>query len=87
MVARCDGGDARPDLADDACALMAEDRREQPLAVEPVQRVGVGVADAAGLDLDQDLARPRAFEVEFDDLELLLRFEGDGGTGLHGWFL
>jgi hypothetical protein len=26
----------------------------------------------------------RAFEIELDDLERLLGFEGDGGAGLHG---
>ena len=62
---------------------MAEDRREDALAVEPVERVGVGVADAGRLDLDQHLAGLRAFEVDLDDLERLLGFEGDGGAGLH----
>src|SRR6476661_714565 len=47
VVARFDAGDAGPDLADDTCALVAEDRRKQPFAVEPVERVGIGMADAS----------------------------------------
>src|SRR3546814_12397119 len=49
-----------------------------------VERVGIGVADARRHDLDQHLARLRAFEVEFDDFQRLLRFERNGGAGLHG---
>ena len=71
------------DLAHDARALMAEDEGKMPFAVEPVERVGVGVADAGRHDLDQHLARLRPFEVELDDLERLLGLEGDGGAGFH----
>ena len=60
VVARLHAGDARPDLADDARAFMAEDRGEDALAVEPVERVGVGVADAGRHDLDQHFAGLRA---------------------------
>src|SRR3546814_7367077 len=84
MVAGDDAGDARAYLAHHARALMPQHAREQPLAVEAVERVGIGVADARRHDLDQHLARLRAFEVEFDDLQRLLRFERNGGAGLHG---
>ena len=83
MVAGLHAGHARPDLAHHARALVAEDRREDAFAVEPVERVGVGVADAGRHDLDQHFALLRAFEVDLDDLERLLGFEGDGGAGLH----
>jgi hypothetical protein len=36
----------------DAGALVAEDRRKQPLGIGPGQRIGVGVTDPGGLDLD-----------------------------------
>ena len=62
---------------------MAEDRGEHALAVEPVERVGVGVADAGRHDLDQHFAGLGPFEVDLDDLERLLGCEGDGGAGLH----
>ena len=83
VVARLDAGDARPDLQHHARALMPQDRGEQALGIQPVQGVGVGVADACGLDLDQHLAGLGAFQVDLDDLQRLLGFEGDGGAGLH----
>jgi hypothetical protein len=46
---------------------------EDPFAVEPVERVGVGMADARRHDLDQDFALLRAVEIDLDDLERLLR--------------
>ena len=83
MVAGLHAGHARADLADDARALVAEDRREDAFAVEAVERVGVGVADAGRHDLDQHFALLGPLEVDLDDLERLLGFEGDGGAGLH----
>src|SRR3546814_11026553 len=83
MVAGLDAGDARPDLAHDAGALMPQYAREHALAVEAVERVGVGVTDARRHDLDQHLARLRASQVEFDDFERLLRFERNGCAGPH----
>jgi hypothetical protein len=41
------------------------------------------MADARRLDLDQDFAGLRSFQVDLDDLERLLGFESDGGTCLH----
>ena len=83
MVADRDAGDAGADLADDAGALVAEDAREQPVRIEPVEGVGVGMADAGRHDLDEHLAGARAVEVDLDHLERLLGGEGDGGAGLH----
>jgi hypothetical protein len=62
---------------------MAEDRGEQTLGVGARQREIVGVADAGGLDLDQDLARLGAVEVHIHDLQRLSGFERDGGTCAH----
>ncbi len=84
MVARLHAGHARADLAHDAGALMAEHAREQAFQIEPVQRVGIGVADARRHDLDQHFAGLGPFEVELDDLERFLRFECNGGASLHG---
>ena len=83
MVARLHAGHARPHLAHNASALMAEHAREQPFRIEPVQRVGVGVTDARRHDLDQHFARLGAFEIKLDDLQQLLRLERYGCTGLH----
>ena len=87
MVAGLHRGDARAHLADDAGALVAEDRGENPLAVEAVQRIGVGVANARRLDLDQHLAGLRTLQIKLDDLKRLLRLERDGGACLHLPFL
>ena len=75
---------ARTHGADDACALVAQHRGEDPFAVQPVQGVGVGMADAGRHDLDQNLALLRAFQVDLDDFQRFLRLEGDGCTGFHG---
>ncbi len=76
--------DARSDLDDDAGTFVAEDRREQALGIKPVERIGIGVANARGLYLDQDLAETRTFKVDLDDFQRLFGFERDGGTGFHG---
>jgi hypothetical protein len=83
MIARLHRGDAGPDLAHDARAFMAKDRGENALAVQTIQRIGIGVANARRLDLDQDFAGLGAFQVELDDFKRLLGFKRDCGTCLH----
>ena len=83
MIAGLDRRHARPDFADDAGALMTEDRRKDSFAVEAVERVGVGVTDSGRLYLDEDLAGLRAFQVDLDDFKRLLGLECDSGAGLH----
>ena len=83
MVAGFQRGDAGADLAHDAGAFMAEDRREDAFRVGARQRVGVGVADAGRHDLDQHLAGLRAFDVDGLDGERLAGFPGDRGAGFH----
>ena len=58
VVAGLHAGHAGADLAHHRPRPLAEDRREDALAVEAVERVGVGVADAGRHDLDQHFARP-----------------------------
>jgi hypothetical protein len=62
---------------------MAQNRGEQALRVQTAQGVGVGVANARGFDLDQDLTSLGAFQIDLDDFQRLLGFERDGGAGLH----
>jgi hypothetical protein len=57
VIAGLQRGHALAHLEHDARALMAEDRGEQALGVGARQGEFVGVADAGGLDLDQNLAR------------------------------
>ena len=72
-----------PDVDHDARALVAEDRREQPLRVRARKRELVGVADAGGLDLDQHFAGPGALELHMGDRQRLARFERHSGTHVH----
>ena len=77
-------GHPRPDLDHHPRALMAEDARKNPLRVQTVQRIGVGVADAGGLDLDQHLPGPRPLQIDLDNLQRTFGLKGDGGAGFHG---
>ena len=83
MVARLHRGDARSDLTNDAGTLVAENRRENSLAVEAVERIGIGMANSRRLDLDQDLAGLGALQIQLDDLKWLLGLERNSGTCLH----
>ena len=55
-----------------------------PSLSKPVERIGVGVADAGRHDLDQHFTLFGTLQVDLDDLERLLGFERDRGAGLHG---
>ena len=83
MIAGFERRHARPDLAHDAGALMAEDRREHALGIGTRERVGVGVADAGRHDLDQHLACFRPFDRDRLDRERLARFPRHRCLRLH----
>ena len=74
---------ARAHVHDDARALVAEHRGEETFGVLAAQGVGVGVADAGGLKLDEDLALLGAFELDVFDDERLLGLVRDGSLDLH----
>ena len=84
MIALFHSGHAGTDIDDDAGALVAEDRRKQPLGVGAGQGELVGVADAGRLDLDQNLAGTRAFELDGGHFERFAGAEGYGGANIHG---
>src|SRR5665213_2017025 len=84
MVAGLDRGDAVADLAHDARAFMSENRREDAFRIGAGQRVGVGVANAGRLDLDQHLAGLRSFDVDGLDGERLAGLPGHRRAGFHG---
>jgi tetratricopeptide (TPR) repeat protein len=84
MIARRHGRDAAPHFAHDPCALMAEDGGKEAFGVKTIERVGVGVADAGGLDLDQHLAGARALQVDGFDGQRGAGLPGHGCAGLHG---
>src|SRR5690606_7007974 len=83
VVALAEAGHARADLDHHAGALVAENRREEPLRIGAGERELVGVADAGRLDLDEHLEGLRPLELDGGDLERLSRLEGDGGTDIH----
>ena len=83
VIAGLDRRHARPYFADDARALMTEDRRKDAFAVESIKRVGIGVADSGRLYLDENLTSFWAFKINLNDFERLLGFERDSSAGLH----
>ena len=84
MIARFDRGHPRPNLTHDARALMPQNRGEDALTVEPVERIGVGVADTRCHDLDEHFPGLRAFEVELNNFQWHLGFKRNSSAGLHG---
>ncbi|GCA53576.1 hypothetical protein KGO5_06047 [Sinorhizobium sp. KGO-5] len=64
---------------------MTEDRREQPLRIGPRQREIVGMADAGRLHLDQHLAGPRAFELDFGHDKGFSGLNGQSSASAHGF--
>ena len=62
VVAGFDGSDRRPNLADDAGALVAEDERRLRGPV-PAHGVQIAMAHAGRLQLDEYLARARRVEL------------------------
>src|SRR5437899_12918831 len=83
MIARLDRRYARADVANDAGALVTEDRGKDSLTVETVKRIGVGVTDPCRLYFDEDLTGLRPIQINLDDLERLFGFERDCGACLH----
>src|SRR5262249_42840252 len=71
-------GDARSDLHDVAHGLVAQRARELRRDVA-LGDVHVGVAQAAGLDADEDLARTGLGGGDFLDRPLAVDFGDDGG--------
>jgi len=87
MIAGLHRSDAGSHFADDAGAFMAEDRGEDPLAVQAVERIGVGVANPRRLDFDKDFTGPGPLQIQLDDFKRLLCLERDCGACLHLPFL
>src|SRR5271157_4925953 len=71
VIALPDAGHARADVDHDSRPLMPEYGGKEPLRVGARQGELVSVADAGRLDLDENLARFRAVEIDLHDLERL----------------
>ncbi len=72
-----------PTRLDDARALVTEHARRVPGRVGAGGRVQVGVADAAGDEPDEHLARPGLGELDVLDDERLAELLEHGGADLH----
>jgi hypothetical protein len=83
MVIPLQRSDAGPDLADDACALVPENRRKLALGIETGKSVSVGMADAGRHDLNEHLSGLRPFKADGFDGQRLSRFPGHCGSGFH----
>src|SRR5260370_23890538 len=84
MIAGFYRDDPGAHFTNDSGALVAEDRGKNALAVKAVKGVGVGVANAGCLDLDEDFSRLRTIQIKFDDLKRFLCCECNSGAGFHG---
>src|SRR3546814_8722471 len=84
MIANFHGGHARSHFPYNPRALMAKDRRKNPLAILALQRVSVGMADACRHDFYQNLARLGPIQIDFMDFKRLVGRDSNGCTSLHG---
>lgn len=81
VIADRHAGDAFTDRFHHAAALVAEDRREHAFRIFAGQGVGVGVTNAGGDDPHQHFAFLRWHQLDFFDLQRLVRAPGNGGAG------
>ena len=84
MIARLDALHSVADVDHHPGALVAEDGGEEPFGIGPGKGELVGVADPGRADLHQDLAGPRAVELQRLQCQRGARLVGDGGTSFHG---
>ena len=77
--------DPRADVDHHPGPLVPEDGGEEPLRIGPGEGELVGVADPGRADLHQDLAGPRAVELQRLQGQRGARLVGDGGTSFHGY--
>ena len=84
VIAGLDVRHAIADALDNAGALVPEHRRGVARRVGARGRVQIRVANAAGDEPDEDLARFRFSEVHLLNLERHAELLEDGGTNLHG---
>jgi hypothetical protein len=83
VIALLDRGHAGTNIHDDARSLVAENGGEQAFGVGPGQGELIGVADAGGLDLDEDFACLWAFEIYLDDFQGFTGLESHCSTRFH----
>ena len=68
MVAGLHRGNTCPNLAHNACALMAQNGRKNTFAVETIQRVSIRMTNTRRHDFHQHLAGLWPFEIKLHNL-------------------
>jgi len=87
MVTYRQGCDPRSALHDLAAPLVTEDNRKRAFRIFARQCKCVGVTDPAGMHFQQDFTLSRPFDLDFFNLQGLLWFPRDRGSGFHGYSL
>src|SRR5439155_22872159 len=72
-LSRCPSRDTCANRIDDAGDFVTEHARVLNAGKDPVLRIRVTVADAAGLNLDSDRSGARLRDITFDELKGALR--------------
>jgi hypothetical protein len=83
MIAFAQAGDAGANVDDDSGAFVAQNRRKQALRISARTRKLIRVANAARLDLHQDLARSGSVQIYGGNFQGFSGDDGDGGFGFH----
>jgi hypothetical protein len=84
MIVRRNRGNAGTDVAHNPSTFMAQNSREFALTVQPVQRIGIGVANARRHDFNQHLASLGPFQIKLNYFQWFLRFKSNGCACFHG---
>ena len=84
MIALFQRRDAWSHFDHNAGTLMAHDGGKQTLGVSARDGEFIGMANAGGLDFDEDFASLGALQIDLDNFKRLSSFEGDSGAGFHG---
>jgi hypothetical protein len=83
MITHRKAGHTRADFNNNACAFMAQNRRENTFGVITGTGEFIRMTQACGLDFNQNLARARAFKVHFHYFKWFASSNCNGGTGAH----
>src|ERR1700733_2058492 len=83
VVAFLEGGDAGPDIDDDAGTLVAKNHRKQSFRVRARAGEFIGMANAGRLELDEHFAGLRSIEIDRHDLQRLAGRVTNSSFGFH----
>jgi len=83
MIIGCNRGHSRAHFAHDPRALMAEHAGEDPLAIQSIERVSIGVTNAGRHNFDQHFACLGPFQIQLHNFERFLCFKSDSCACLH----